>query len=185
MRQQLRRLTASAHARVDDGFSVLDLADRRDYVAYLSSHFLAYDALRGALPQGHWLSGIVTEVHAELRADLWRLAALGALPDHWPRLDHAPHPMGVAYVLCGSHFGKAVLRRAWQRSGDDAVLSAGRYLTSDVLKRGWEELMRSMALAPADPDGLDAVVAGAEETFVLFEKTLQLVRSSARPPAHV
>lgn len=175
MRMHLKSRTQAVHDKVDAAVSALSLADRSPFTTFLRSHQLAYRTVLSAIPQDHWMAGVLQDVIPLLERDL---AALHAPVAH-PALPAPPrlHPLGVAYVVCGSHFGKYVLKGRWSHSTDPAVLSAGAYLDSDALKFGWRQLMDAFAsINKAAPLG-HIICDDAERTFDLFHDCIDAVKA--------
>lgn len=179
MRTLLKQHTGSAHARIDRAISGLCLANRENYLTFLRTHALAYRILRSGLAEYGWVSTLIEKVVTTLDADLTTLSADNIGP---PMIcDRRPlHPLGVGYVVCGSHFGKAVLRRRWERSENQEVRSAGRYLSSDLLARGWQRWIFEID-ALTDPANEFAVLGtDADRTFDIFHECLLAVRQWER-----
>ena len=85
------------------------------------------------------------------------------------------HPLGLAYVIAGSHFGAYVLRRRWESSQSKQVLAAGRFLQSNALQQYWPgyvALLRSRRFAAAEED---AIVLTAKRCFQSFGQSFEQV----------
>jgi heme oxygenase len=74
--------------------------------------------------------------------------------------------LGAAYVLAGSHFGKAILTRRWETSQDAEVKQAGQFLHSDTLKQAWTPTLA--ALEGLSEARLADVASSACDTFSLY-----------------
>ncbi|PUB19014.1 hypothetical protein [Yoonia sediminilitoris] len=181
MRFALKARTSCTHARLDDALSELSLAQRSSFITFLRTQHLAYRALHLLVPNDHWVSGVIDEMKALLTADLGVLDVSGTAR---PMIGAVPpmHPLGVAYVICGSHFGKRVLRSRWLKSADTAVLGACSYLDSDVLALGWKSFLSDLDELPDPARDLPVLAADADRTFSIFYDSLLTVKH--RETAH-
>ncbi len=175
MRSMLKAQTSAAHTRVDQAISGLCLTDRRQYLTFLRTHQLAYRALLAALPRRNWVTTLVADVLKTLDADIAALDADGpALP--MISCTEPLHHLGVAYVICGSHFGKNVLRKRWSRSGDTQMQAAGQYLSSDLLAKGWQHWLRELDGLRDPPRDFHKLGLDADRTFEMFCDCLLVVK---------
>lgn len=176
MRLALEECTARTHAQLDSAMSELSLGKRVSFVTFLRTHHLAYRALLPLLPNHHWITDVVDEMTVLLAADLDMLGAVGATR---PMIAVVPqmHPLGVAYVVCGSHFGKRVLRRRWHQSTDPAVLDACSYLDSEALAKGWGVLLEELSNLEDPAHDLAVLAADADRTFSIFYDSLLTVKN--------
>ena len=155
---------------------MLCLAERGPYITFLRTHQLAYRALLAALPSEDWVSATLRNVVRALNQDLQVMDA-PALDRPMIGLCDPLHPLGVAYVVCGSHFGKRVLRRRWRVTADPQVLAAGAYLANDDLQTGWARFLDAIddLLDPAT--NLLVLAADADRTFAVFYDSLIAVKN--------
>lgn len=172
VRAALKTRTDPTHRRLDDAFGHVNLATFSGYALFLRVHERSYAALSEMAHADRALSTLVSAVHPLLQQDLKSLGikahaahATGAVP--------ALHPLGVRYVLAGSHFGKRVLLKRWSRSEDVRVLRAGTYLDSDLLRDDWPSVLSALSYVPPDAPDADAIVDSALWTFNLFGTCLK------------
>ncbi len=182
MRTKLKQHTAAAHQRVDQAVSTLSLAHRASYITFLRTHQLAYRALLPALPADNWVSSILRRVLTTLNQDLDIMDVPG-LPRPMIGLRDPIHPLGVAYVVCGSHFGKRILRRRWSLSRDPQVRAAGAYLSCDELKAGWLRFLHDIEALTDPANDLKLLAADADRTFGLFYDSLVAAKNGDRANA--
>ncbi len=181
MRLQLKQWTSATHDQLDQRMSMLILTDLGDYAVFLRTHHAAYAVLLETLPARHWMYAPIHNALADLSADLAQIGVKPMLPVRLePRCNI--HPLAVAYVVAGSHFGKHVLHRRWARSTDRAVLSAGAYLASDGLKQAWHRLMRAFDTITAPEQLLPQLGPDADRVFGLFRDCLE--QAQKQKPAH-
>ena len=143
---------------------------------FFLTHQLAYRALLAALPRRNWVSGVLRCGLSALNEDLQVLGVSG-LNRPMIGLRDPIHPLGVAYVVCGSHFGKQVLRRRWAVSADPQVQAAGAYLASDHLKAGWFRFLDEIEFLTDPVNDLHLLAADADKTFALFYDSLIAVKN--------
>lgn len=162
---QLRADTAAAHARVDAGFAGFDLADRGDYIRFLTVQGRALVAaeryLAAARPSLPW-----RQRTSLILADL---AALGEPPPQPLTFELAPGSAqadGVVYVLEGSRLGGQLLA-----ARVPAVLPHG-YLGANHLPGEWRALRLSIDRLGEDPAWLADAASGARACFALFENAV-------------
>lgn len=170
VRKILRTGTREAHQKVDDTFTRLNLAERGDYCVFLTAHALAF----ATLAQGWQRHDLVDFVPLRrlLSDDLKALEARDPLPPFETRVIG---PLGVAYVIAGSHFGKNILLKRWSVSNDPAVLAAGSYLRSSALKAAWTRTLP--ILAKLSDTEAQHVVTEARQCFSLFQTCHDLALS--------
>lgn len=189
-RQTLRLRTRTAHERVDALYRTIAVEERAGYARLLRTHahaLAAIEARMAAVPE----CSFPLTLSALARADLETLSEAPPRPGRFPRLDRA-HPVGIAYVVTGAHFGLSVLRARWSRSDDAAVRAAGRYLHSDAMRAYWPTVLQLIATASRfmachhnTPKILSYEIRTAAElfgqlfAFVLDEKQSELERSEA------
>ncbi len=182
MRSQLKQWTTKTHALLDQRMSMLVLADRSDYATFLQTHHAAYAILSMGLPSQHWISATLHCALTDLSADLGRLGVDSMPLDGLTPKDDI-HPLAIAYVVAGSHFGKHILHRRWSRSDDDLVLSAGAYLSNTVLKDAWARLMSEFETIPTPDQAVQQLGPDADWVFVLFMACLARAQEQGRAHA--
>jgi heme oxygenase len=175
MRARLRDATQADHRRVDALFAPLDLADRGDYGVFLVAHAQAMGVISRQVP--HAETGVDVEaLYALLSRDINLLgASVRALAE--PRSAFSGHPLGVGYVLAGSHFGARMLSRHVAASNDRRVRAACAYLTAPGLRAEWPAVLERLAQL-GDEDWGD-VLCAARWCFAVFEAAGQAHLSDA------
>ena len=167
MRSILRQRTLAAHRCVDDVVSDLSLCERGQYITFLQTHHLAYQTILGTMPVGHWVSALLRDLLAKLESDLGKLDSI-VIAKPMIGLTQPLQPLAVAYVICGSHFGKTILRKRWSKSTDPAVRAAGGFLADTTLKHGWQRLMELLAELEKPAEEFNSLADDADRTFQLF-----------------
>jgi heme oxygenase len=173
IRASLRQATRPAHDRVDAAFGRFDLTSREDYAAFLQAHHEALSTLADPDPP-FGLPRI--DLCPALEADLAALDVAPRMPVSARHDADDAFRLGRYYVIAGSQAGAQLLRRAWSRSTDGIVLSAGRYFAACTQGEAWAAFRR---LDP--PPDLDQprLLSGAEATFDAFHAAA--LRSLDRP----
>jgi len=167
MRDALKAETQQIHETVDDAFSTLDLTKRADFAVFLTAHHLAYSALKQSCPWPSFISGELDGLQDQITADLGNLECPRASAVFRPELAIFD-PLGVGYVIGGSHFGKRVLRKRWSRTTDGRVRAADQYLNTDLLDRVWAKTITALDEPCLDDPRKEIVAASATATFELF-----------------
>lgn len=80
----------------------------------------------------------------------------------------ARDPLGVRYVILGSHLGARMLQRRWRRSQLARVQAAGTFLAASASSAGWAELCDELAARDAYGDACENVVKDAHGVFDLY-----------------
>lgn len=182
MRSILKVRTSASHAKVDRAVSALCLSDRAQYLTFLRTHQLAYHMLEARVPARSWVATLLSEVRETLDADLLTMRA-DTLAAPMIGGSQQLNPLGVAYVVCGSHFGKKVLRKRWARSTDQQVRAAGCYLANEVLTQGWQRWMTEIGALGDPPRDFQRMGEDADRTFEVFCDCLAAVRQWERTAA--
>jgi heme oxygenase len=164
LRNQLRRATGRAHARVD-ALLPHGVGRRSDYAAYLRAmhRFIAH----AALPDG------ARERYLPLIRDDLRTLGITADDTHvegaWPH-DHYER-LGWAYVFEGSSLGARVLLRQAIALGFDGAVGA-RYLNEHAASAQWPDVLRQLEDSSPDPGQLERLVAAGNAAFATVEAAL-------------
>lgn len=135
----LRVATRAAHDQVDALLSGYDLADRDDYIRFLSAQAAAFLPVEHALEQAG--AGALVPNWADRRRSAYLLGDLAELQIDPSSAIKAPEFVGAddilggVYVLEGSRLGGAMLARA---------VGSGlpqRFLSGSTLGGGWKSLL--------------------------------------------
>ncbi len=164
----------SAHGRVDDAFTRLDLGRRNDYRRFLTAHasvILPLEALAGQAGAGQILDDWPSRCRSDaLQGDL---AALGLQPPPPLLLDAPGGPawvLGVLYVLEGSRLGAQVLRQRVLAGQDAECRAATAYLGHGIGQGLWPSFLMQLEASPYAKDGTGPVIEGARDAFAAFER---------------
>jgi len=166
-RHLLREETSEDHARVDDLFSQLDLTTPDGLADFLSVSHLAYQTLDGRLQP----FGTILPPPAPMEAICADLHDLGRSPPEWdccPDLSEA-HPLGLIYVIAGSHLGGTILHQRWQTSQNEIVGHAGRFLGVLSDRACWTQFVQRLPSVNVGQIERNHVVESAKACFSLFE----------------
>lgn len=184
----LREATGPSHEALDAAFGSLALDTRAGLTRFLAAHaaglapvFPAFrDYLEGTL-------GIACpDYPAMLRADLEALDAdPGACPQTLaplsaPVLPEGPGAdAGIAYVVCGSRLGLAVIRQRGYWGEAQGFRSA--YMTDGRGHEAWKALVPVLRTRDRAPAEVEAARAGALATFDLFARAFAATGPVAGP----
>ncbi len=89
------------------------------------------------------------------------------------------HPLGLTYVIAGSHFGNKLLLQKWATASDPCVLLAGRFLSSTAMKDYWRyfaEYLRTTLFTLTDQQ---RIIESAKTCFGVFEEAYHAAEKSA------
>ncbi len=172
-RARLKHATRGAHDRLDALFSALDLTDPNGYRRFLAVQGKVLprcEAILAASGAAHLLPDWTLRVRTPALAH--DLAAIGgqATAVHGDVAAAGPAAsFGMMYVLEGSRLGGAVLARRVDANEDPACRGATRYLRHGVGQGLWPSFVSALDAAECVADDLAACIAGAAQTFALFE----------------
>jgi heme oxygenase len=173
LRFALREGTRVSHQRTDDAFSELDLTTREGLGTYLLAQDLALSAIEPLLRDAKDLPPLPLRRHLVTKD----LGALGIeRPDVNLAFSKDAHPLGVAYVIGGSHLGGQILEQRWSQSRDPAVLGAHNFVKSAALRQYWSGLQVFLKAPAPSVATLHHVLQGADLTFDHFRHALRLVQ---------
>ena len=174
VRTLLREATASAHGRVDDAFTRLNLGRRNDYRRFLAAHasvILPLEALAGQAGAAQVLQDWPSRRRTgALRDDL---AAFGLQPPSLSLLGSHGGPawvLGVLYVLEGSRLGAQVLRRRVLAGPDAECGAATAYLSHGMGQALWPSFLTQLEASPYAKGDTGPVIEGAHDAFAAFER---------------
>lgn len=176
--QSLRDATHECHQSLDGMFGTLDLENEADFLRFLTAHFMGTQALYPAFRNfvGNELCLPVPDFPAMLSEDLQsnRIAK-----DDLPRIDAGAGlaPAAVAYVLCGSRLGLAMLRKRgyWRGYGDS------RYMEDTAGLDIWRALLTWLGSQAPNEAAREQMSASAVRCFDVFRDAFALSGKTARP----
>lgn len=167
----LREATGPAHERLDASFGALDLDQRSGLARFLAAHAIGlaplFPTFRSYLQDELALE--CPDYPAMLAADL---AALGINADALPVLalpvgiDTAAAARGVAYVVCGSRLGLAMIRQKGYWGEARGFRSA--YMTDGRGHEAWKALvpvLRTRDYSAQDAEAARIAALAAFDTF--------------------
>ena len=178
VRYLLREATASAHERVDDAFTRLNLRRRNDYRKFLIAHasaLLPLKALAGQAGAGRILDDWPSRRRTDAVLD--DLAALGLQPP--PRLlgsygrgsyGGPAWVLGVLYVLEESRLGAQVLRQRVLAGPAPECWAATAYLSHGIGQGLWPSVLTKLEASPYARGDTAPVIEGAHDAFAAFER---------------
>jgi heme oxygenase len=172
-RETLRRETRVDHRRVDDAFGMLDISTYNGLATFLQAHLLALAAIE---PIVAWLTP--TELRPPQMLELLQndLARLDMKPLPSASFSHLNYsnPVGLSYVIAGSHLGSAFLRMTWNNTSDIRVLAAGNYRNSQKMRAYWPNLLLHFKHTNYDEEEIKLIVGGAKAAFNTFEHAFMI-----------
>lgn len=181
MLQALRKATHESHEALDGLFGSLNLGEKDDFTRFLAAHYIGMRSLHPALRQfAHAELGVeAPDFPGMLRDDLSE-ASIHA--DELPRIaiEESLAPAAVAYVLCGSRLGLAMLKKRgyWRRDERESG-----YMEDTGGLDLWRLLLGWMKDRPADPPTLAALGASAVRSFDIFRQAFALSGATTMRPA--
>jgi len=152
---------------------VFDITEQKGLASFLLAHYRAHYEIScsfAALPSDLSPPSLLRELAADIQS-------LGKQPLHYNRSSAATTaaPLGLIYVIAGSHFGAKTLLKKWRVSNDPVVLSAGKFLSDRRLAEYWPGfLSRLNAISPKSSKA-DNIVRGAQTAFNIFANAANLV----------
>jgi heme oxygenase len=160
VRRALRAATRNDHALIDRMLLTLNLNKPEDYQVFLNIHFAALSTLRmDWRPQD---SEDFEQMIRCLQADLETLGTSTTATPIPACVSASPcNGMGIAYVVRGSRWGAAALRRG---VGDTLSTS---YLDF-VPALSWVEFLGQLESIADDPNGMGEAIRAARNTFNAF-----------------
>ena len=167
-RAALREATRAAHERVDAAFGVHDLADRAGYARFLVAQAAAFGPVEQAL--GNAGAARLIEQWDQWRRAPLLAADLAALDLVDPPSIAAPsyhddaELAGGLYVLEGSRFGGAMLRRSVPNGLPMA------FLTASAPPARWAGFIVRLDALLDQSQSLNRAIAAATQTFACFEQ---------------
>lgn len=171
-RTRLREASAADHARVDQVYSRFDLGRIEGYTAFLQAQSACVAPIEAAITAAAEQPGMIganlldwphRQRAALLEADLHELGARGAPAALAPAINGPDALLGCLYVLEGSRFGGAMLRR---RLPDGAP---SRFLGGQGQPGAWRQLVEALDRRLTTPRRLDAAIHASRAVFQCFE----------------
>lgn len=189
----LREATGPSHEALDAAFGSLALYTRAGLTRFLAAHAAGlapvFPPFRRYLEDRLGLE--CPDYPAMLRADLAALGADGDDPATLapPALPQDPEvEAGIAYVVCGSRLGLAVIRQRGYWGEAQGFRSA--YMTDGRGHEAWKALVPVLRTRARTPAEVEAARAGALATFDLFARAFTATGpaigadTAGEPPAH-
>ncbi|MDF1679859.1 hypothetical protein [Ponticaulis sp.] len=165
LRDALRSELDGHHANTEAAFELFDLTTRAGYTGFLRSHLLSLSTMKSVHAEPNIYGLDFQHLENEILKDL---EAINAPPLYAPLKTHIPtDPLGVSYVVSGSHFGSQFLRKKMRSSRDLPEEGCYRYLESSHLKNVWKNILPSLTAGYLRQENLASIKAAAE-TFLLF-----------------
>ena len=169
LRARLRAETRPEHEALDAAFGALDLSEPRDYATFLRAHHAASTLIEPLIAPA---PGRV----AALVSDIGQIGGEVTCGFAYPALQNA-HPLGLAYVVAGSHLGAKVLRKRVESASIERFRNAKRYFALPGTAEHWQAVLDS--LTNVKPTEADAVIDGARIGFGCFAAALVFVKQGA------
>jgi heme oxygenase len=167
----LRSQTRSLHEALDASMPLTELANRQDYIRYLSINLpcaAIEEALEGAgvhriLPDWNY-----RRRRFDLTDDLFALGV--ALPPSraFQIANNTAAILGWSYVLEGSRLGASVILRKVEVNALAEIRAATRFLSHGLGKNYWSSFKIALARIDADPEAIAGACEGARAAFECF-----------------
>lgn len=173
VRGRLRAATTAVHERLHEAPAFVAIAEQRlglpayaDLLSKTAAFHLTIGAELGLDPQRR----------DRLGDDLDALGAAVPLPLSWRAPQSPAARLGCAYVAEGSAIGGKVIYRQLDYLFGDSALGRSFYQGSPSDSSRWRSLCSDLEAAGEEPSAVGEMIAGANETFRLFENILDRVR---------
>jgi heme oxygenase (biliverdin-IX-beta and delta-forming) len=191
MHLRLRAATSALHRRVEEQVELGSAVTRERYRDVLRAFYGYYEPLEprvAAVAAAAPPEGFEVVARAPLLArDLLALgdspAVLTTMPrcSDLPRLGATAELAGCLYVLEGAALGAQVVRRILELRLGIARDNGGSFFTGGGPRTGgrWERVLAWIERVGAEPNGSEAMVNSACETFLTMSRWLESRRMSA------
>lgn len=176
LRIQLKDETRSDHDRLDAQLSSVDLSGRSGLGVFLLMQAGALSVLEPMMADP--LYPPPPSQLALVKADLKTLS-LAAEPFSPSCGTAGLHPVGLIYVVAGSHFGNNMLRRNWAQATDPQVLLAGKFLNSVAMKEYWPHFADYLKQSAFGANERKHIIDSAKACFRIFEEAYGFAVKSA------
>ncbi len=167
-RHYLKAETRAEHEALDAHFAEVDLSSEAGLALFLRMQISALKTIE-PLMQSATFAAPPPQLHLAI-ADLAQLGH--AAPDAVPFAGSNPHPVGLIYVVAGSHFGARVLQKEWGKSTSARVQSAGSFLYSTDMKPYWAIFSETLADEPFGLEERNKICVTAKQCFATFRDAL-------------
>lgn len=170
LRDRIRSDTSMEHKRLDDCVSNLSLRSKSGLSVYLRSHLTAYNVISKQVKNAPDYIG------KRARLAIKDLEILGSNSE---RIDFSfilgpVEPIGLQYVIEGSHLGARILVREWALSLDDRVKAAKFFINDTSLAEPWKSTINVLKSTESNSSKSDKVVETANNCFQLFRAAFQI-----------
>ena len=176
LRSRLREATQTYHDKLDSAFDPEMLGDRETYAAFLACQLAARAPIEAWARSECPAALVPPPVTALLIEDLHDL---GRPFSHRPRgfsLPAGADPLGLAWVIAGSHLGNRFMLKRLQDAGSDLP---NRFLSDPAMTAYWQAL-RPQLEAPSSEMSARPAVEAAICTFRFFQRAfVQPMRKAA------
>ena len=167
----LRENTREKHDAVEREFDKFILNSTSGMSAFLSAHWLALNACQNMFSTVNHLKIDISLLKRLIECDLEGLGA--KKPDENLLYAESHNPVGMAYVIAGSHLGAKVLTARLKAEAEPVILENLSYLGNNHLKDVWKHFCTDVGDVDI-PDDADLIVSGANAGFELFRKAVTL-----------
>lgn len=169
LRDRIRIDTRHEHEKLDQFVSHLNLSTNIGLGTFLKSQLGAYSVIYSQLPNPP------KYIKHRSRLALSDLNALG-ITIEGSKLNYAlgpVDPMGVRYVVEGSHLGGRFIRKIWAQSENQRVKAAGTFLSDESLATPWKETLETLKAMDSETKQADSIVKSAIRCFELFQTSFK------------
>lgn len=177
LRVALKAETRSHHDRVDALLNPNDLSSRTGLGRFLLMQAGALSVLEPIMDDPRYLPP--PRQLDLVKADLETLS-ISAAPFASALVTDDLHPVGLTYVIAGSHFGNKVLKNNWAATTDPRVLLAGRFLCSVAMKDYWPRFSDYLRKSAFEPPERSRIIRSAKTCFRVFEEAFLFAMKNAR-----
>ncbi len=173
LREALRLETREDHERTEAAFDAADIRSAAGLSFVLQAHRLALTAIRKADPAGDEL---YRPSIGAIEADLSTLSAKPFPLQSIAMSTVALQPLGVRYVVSGSHLGARVMAKQIASSSDARVVAANRYFGAGLGADKFQVILQELNALPSDAKLRDALIRSAKSAFEAYRLAADLLK---------
>ncbi len=177
----LRAETRQCHTDTEAAFGRFRLETRSGFTDFLTAHRQALLVVRPVFERQNPFEVKVESLLDDIDHDLEILGEKSTDIDDPETID--AHPVGVSYVLAGSHLGASLLLRSVSEQTDPVLKKSTNYLANSHLGSVWKRMLSDFETGRWEEDKL-AILDGARKTFGVFEMAANRRQQDTTPYEH-
>ncbi|MXO65273.1 biliverdin-producing heme oxygenase [Altericroceibacterium endophyticum] len=170
LRHAMRAATREMHDVLDNGMADLDLAEPEDYARFLRFQLGARAPIERWTRENLPVEDRLPEQIPLLLEDLTDLGKPFSLPNRTFTLPDEADPIGLSWVLAGSHLGNRAMLADLQTRNTQSL--PVRFLDDDRMIQFWKALKPELEQS-VSAQRLTAALSAAKATFAFFLETMR------------